>query len=109
MPTSSFFKTASKPVFLAYRISRDAGKLIRQNFVIAIGYNVVALPVAILGHATPFVAAMAMSLSSIVVVANALRLKGEPMQAKDKAFGLQGCSWSDWRNERVLLPDPNFA
>ena len=76
-------------VFLAYRISRDAGKLIRQNFVIAIGYNVVALPVAILGYATPFVAALAMSLSSIVVVANALRLKGEPMKGKIRPLGLK--------------------
>lgn len=71
-----FLQDSLEAVSLAYRVSREAGKLIRQNFVVAIGYNVVALPVAILGHATPFVAAIAMSLSSIVVVANALRLKG---------------------------------
>lgn len=84
-----FLQDSLDTVFLAYRVSRDAGKLIRQNFVIAIGYNVVALPVAILGHATPFVAALAMSLSSIVVVANALRLRGEPMQGKTKPLGLK--------------------
>jgi Cu2+-exporting ATPase len=79
-----FLQDSLETVFLAYRVSRDAGKLIRQNFVIAIGYNVVALPVAILGHATPFVAAIAMSLSSVVVVANALRLKGESVQRNTK-------------------------
>jgi len=71
-----FLQDSLETVSLAHRISRDAGKLIRQNFIVAIGYNVVALPIAILGYTTPFVAAMAMSLSSIVVVANALRLKG---------------------------------
>ena len=84
-----FLQDSLDTVFLAYRISRDAGKLIRQNFVIAIGYNVVALPVAILGYATPFVAALAMSLSSIIVVANALRLKGEPMRGKAKPLSLK--------------------
>jgi P-type Cu2+ transporter len=82
-----FLQDGLDTVFLAYRVARDAAKLIRQNFVIAIGYNVVALPVAILGHATPFVAAVAMSLSSLVVVANALRLKGEPMWVKPKPLG----------------------
>lgn len=81
-----FLQDSLETVFLAYRISRDAGSLIRQNFVIAIGYNVVALPVAILGYATPFIAALAMSLSSTVVVANALRLKGETKQGKTKPF-----------------------
>jgi Cu2+-exporting ATPase len=86
-----FLQDSLDTVFLAYRVSRDAGSLIRQNFVIAIGYNIVALPVAILGHATPFVAAIAMSLSSVVVVANALRLKGEPIQGMTKplSFKLQ--------------------
>ncbi|MBZ9656440.1 heavy metal translocating P-type ATPase [Phyllobacterium lublinensis] len=82
-----FLQDSLDAVFLAYRISRDSGKLIRQNFVIAIGYNVLALPVAILGYATPFVAALAMSLSSIVVVANAMRLKGAAGKGETKPFG----------------------
>ena len=63
----------------ALDISLQAGTLIRQNFALAIGYNVIAVPIAVLGHVTPLVAAVAMSLSSIVVVTNALRL-GSPGQ-----------------------------
>jgi Cu2+-exporting ATPase len=70
-----FMHEALSAVPFAIETSRHAGRLIRQNFVLAIGYNVIAVPIAILGYATPLVAAVAMSTSSLVVVFNALRLK----------------------------------
>ena len=48
--------------------------IIQQNFMWAIGYNVIALPFAALGFLSPWMAAIGMSVSSLIVVLNALRL-----------------------------------
>ncbi|MBW8282583.1 MAG: HAD-IC family P-type ATPase, partial [Rhizobium sp.] len=69
-----FMRQSLDSVAFAIEASRRAGRLIRENFALAIGYNVIAVPIAILGYATPLIAAVAMSTSSIIVVVNALRL-----------------------------------
>lgn len=63
------------PVVQALRMARRTQAVVRQNFLLAIGYNVVAVPLAFMGLVTPLVAAIAMSGSSLIVVGNALRLK----------------------------------
>jgi P-type Cu2+ transporter len=52
--------------------------IVRQNIRWAIGYNVIALPVAASGILTPWMAALGMSMSSLIVVVNSLRLREEP-------------------------------
>jgi Cu2+-exporting ATPase len=55
--------------------SRRTLRIIRQNLVWALVYNLLALPLAAAGWIAPWMAAIGMSSSSLVVVANALRLR----------------------------------
>ena len=59
----------------AARTAAKAVKRIRENFTIATWYNVIAVPLAVAGLCSPLIAALAMSISSITVSLNALRVK----------------------------------
>jgi Cu2+-exporting ATPase len=60
----------------ALDVSRQAKRLVLQNFALAIAYNVTAIPLAALGFVTPLIAAATMAGSSLLVTLNALRLAG---------------------------------
>jgi len=66
---------ALAPILETIRVARASQRMSLQNFAIAIGYNIVFVPLAVAGHVTPLIAALAMSLSSIAVTVNALRLR----------------------------------
>ena len=68
----------------AIRLSRATFATIRANLVWAFGYNVAAIPLAALGLLNPILAAAAMTLSSVFVVANSLRLQRYPLRAATK-------------------------
>jgi Cu2+-exporting ATPase len=61
------------PVIVAIDFSRRALRLMRQNIWLAVGYNMLAVPLAVCGLVTPLIAAAAMSGSSLLVMLNALR------------------------------------
>jgi cation-transporting P-type ATPase A/B/Cu+-exporting ATPase len=78
----------------AIALARAALKTIRRNLAWAFGYNIVAVPLAALGFLNPLIAAAAMTMSSVLVVANSLRLR---------RFGAgPDAAWTAVRTRRTL-------
>jgi Cu2+-exporting ATPase len=61
-------------------LARRSQRVIAQNLGWAIAYNLLAVPLAVAGLVTPWIAALGMALSSLTVTANALRLSRVPAQ-----------------------------
>jgi len=57
-------------------LARKTAHIVRQNLFWAFAYNITAIPLAMTGFITPWMAAIGMSSSSLLVVLNALRLQG---------------------------------
>ena len=68
-----FIDASLLPVAQALRLARLARRLMQQNLILAVVYNAIAVPLAIMGEVTPLIAALAMSGSSVLVTLNALR------------------------------------
>ena len=62
-------------LYEAFRLSRRTFRAIQENLAFSLLYNMVAVPLAVFGFVNPLVAALSMSLSSLIVVGNSLRIK----------------------------------
>jgi Cu2+-exporting ATPase len=78
-------QAAADAVFTGKRLSavtdclalcRKGRRIMLENFGLALIYNLIAVPLAVLGYVTPLIAAAAMSGSSVIVTVNALRARG---------------------------------
>ncbi|MEN0088126.1 MAG: heavy metal translocating P-type ATPase [Pseudomonadota bacterium] len=80
-------RSSLAPLPRAIWLARQTNRIVLQNFGIALAYNLVAVPLAVAGHVTPLIAALAMSGSSIVVIGNSLRLSRMQPPPRGSAAG----------------------
>lgn len=74
-------KDDMKGLLSAFRVAKRTYRTIKQNLSFSLTYNAITIPLAVLGYVTPLVAAISMSLSSLVVILNSMRIK---LAFKDK-------------------------
>ena len=71
-------------IYEAFTLSRRTFRAVKENLGFSLLYNVIAVPLAILGFVNPLVAALSMSLSSLIVVGNSMRIKSLKFQNASK-------------------------
>ena len=69
-------------IYEAYKLSKRTFLAVKENLSFSLLYNVVAVPLAVMGHVTPLIAALSMSVSSLVVVGNSMRIKSLKFKGK---------------------------
>jgi P-type Cu2+ transporter len=79
-----FLSESLDAVITAHTIARRTRKIVKQNFGLAIAYNAFAVPLAMSGYLNPLIAAVAMSTSSLLVIANSLRLSDWQFLSSEK-------------------------
>ena len=70
-----FQGTRLRPVLTVLKLARTARAVMRENIGLAIAYNALMVPLAVAGYVTPWLAAAAMSSSSLLVMANSFRVR----------------------------------
>jgi len=64
-----------KDIYESYKISKRTFGSVKENLSFSVLYNFIAVPLAVAGFVNPLVAALSMSMSSLIVVANSMRIK----------------------------------
>jgi Cu+-exporting ATPase len=64
-----------KSLIFSFKISIKTFRFIKQNLTISLIYNLITIPLAVLGYVIPLIAALSMSVSSLLVVGNSMRIK----------------------------------
>jgi len=62
-------------IYEAFKISKRTFRAVKENLGFSLLYNIIAVPLAVMGFVNPLIAALSMSLSSLVVVGNSMRIK----------------------------------